>query len=278
MRDAEEFVSQIALEGRFAETSRLINDKTVFADNTNVFENAIRMASLEKNPERNHLGWLWKGVSLDIMENVVDNFKNAPDCLLTTKAPLLEYISWLKREKGINHCDVLLRGLCDGNDYTCLDFSFSPITRSLENQNFDGKRLTFIKRHIISVGDESAGIEAEKIEAIKADYKKRNPQNPKVNVPDCEYRRFKKLYNYPPLLILVFAKVYPSVKEVQADGKKHRIRMGDYMIVPAYGISFPGEPSCNRRPEKTVTYTVNKVWFNENSDWWDDSDDMEENE
>jgi hypothetical protein len=50
------------------------------------------------------------------------------------------------------------------------------------------------------------------------------------------------------------------------------------MIVPAYGISFPGDPSGNRRPEKTVTYTVNRVWLNENSEWQDDTDDMEEDE
>lgn len=278
MRDAEEFVSQIALEGRFAETSRLINDKTVFADNTHVLESAVKMANSEKTPERDPLGWLWKGVSLDVMEKVVADFKNAPDCLLTTKAPLMEYISWLKNEKGVTCCDILLRGLCDGDDYTCAEYSFSPISRSLENRTFDGKRLTFIKRHIISRGDEAAGISQEKIEEIKAEYKSRNPQNKKVNVPDAEYRRFKKLHNCPPLLILVFAEVFPSVKEVQADGKKHRVRIGEGMIVPAYGISFPGDPSGNRRPEKTVTYTVNRVWLNENSEWQDDTDDMEEDE
>ena len=278
MRDAEEFVSQIALEGRFAETSRLINDKTVFEDNTNVLESAVKMANSEKTPVRDPLGWLWKGVSLDVMEKVVADFKNAPDCLLTTKAPLLEYISWLKNEKGVTSCDVLLRGLCDGDDYTCADRSFSPISRSLENRTFDGKRLTFIKRHIISRGDEAAGIAQEKIEEIKAEYKSKNPQAKKVNVPDAEYRRFKKLYNYPPLLILVFADVFPSVKEVQADGKKRRVRIGEGMTVPAYGISFPGDPSGNRRPEKTVTYTVNRVWLNENTEWQDDIDDMEDDE
>lgn len=278
MRDAEEFVSQIALEGRFAETSRLINDKTVFADNTNVLEAAVKMANSEKPPERDPLGWLWKGVSLDVLEKVVADFNNAPDCLLTAKAPLMEYISWLKNEKGVACCDVLLRGLCDGDDYACAGRSFSPISRSLENRTLDGKRLTFVKRHIISRGDEAAGIPQEKIEEIKAEYKSRNPQTKKVNVPDAEYRRFKKLCNYPPLLVLVFAEVFPSVKELQSDGKKRRVRIGEGIIVPAYGISFPGDPSGNRRPEKTVTYTVNRVYLNENSEWQDDTDDMEEDE
>lgn len=271
MRDAEEFVSQIALEGRFAETSRLINNQDVFADNKKVLENAVLQANSEKAPAKDPLGWLWKGVPLDIMEKVVADFKNAPDCLLTTKAPLLEYISWLKNEKGIHRCDVLLRGSHGDTEFTCADFPFKPISRSLENRDFDGKRLTFIKRHIISRGDEAAGLEPEQIEAVKTAYAGKN-------VPDSEFRRFKKRNGNPPLLILVFANVYPSVKEVQADGKKKRVRIGDCMIVPAYGISFPGDPSGNRRPEKTVTYTVNRVWLNENSEWHDDSDDMEEDE
>ncbi len=267
MRDAEEFVSQIALEGRFAETSRLINDKTVFADNIRVLETVVKMANAEKAPEWDpHFGWLWKGVSLDVIEKVVSDFKNAPDCLLTTKAPLLEYISWLRSVKGITMCDVLLRGQGYGDGYTCEGYSFTPISRSLENRNFDGKRLTFIKRHIISRGDEAAGIAQDKIEEIKAN-------SGMVNVPDKEYRRFKKENNYPPLLILVFAEVFPSGKEIQADGKKHRVRIGDGMIVPAYGISFPGDPSGNRRPEKLVSYTVNRVWLNEHTEWHDDTDD-----
>ena len=65
---------------------------------------------------------------------------------------------------------------------------------------------------------------------------------------------------------------------VTPDGKKRREQIGEGKIVPAYAISFPGDPSGNRRPEKTVTYTVNRVWLNENIEWRDDTDDMEEDE
>ena len=50
------------------------------------------------------------------------------------------------------------------------------------------------------------------------------------------------------------------------------------MIVPAYGISFPGDPSGRRRPEKTVTYTVNTVWLRDNIEWNDNINNMEEDE
>jgi hypothetical protein len=41
MRAAEESVREIALAGRFAETSRLINNAQTFADNKKVFEAAV---------------------------------------------------------------------------------------------------------------------------------------------------------------------------------------------------------------------------------------------
>lgn len=270
MRDASEFVCKIDLEGRFAETSRLVNEDQVFADNKKVFESAIEAATSEKQPERDKLGWLWKDVSIEIAEKVVANFKNAPDCLLTTKAPLLEYLNWLKNERGIHRCDILLRGICDGGEYKCAGLRFNPITRSLENMDFDGKRLTFIKRHIISRGDEAAGLTQEQIEAIKTAYEGEN-------IPDSEFRKFKKDNNRPPLLILVFASVSAS-KQTQSNGKKRRERIGRSIIVPAYGISFPGNASSKRRPEKMVTYTVNTTWLKDNSEWEDDTDEMEEYE
>lgn len=268
MRDAEQFVSQIALEGRFAETSRLINDESVFADNAATFEKAVKAASEAVPTERDPLGWLWKDVPVDIIEQVVSNFKNAPDCLLTTKSPLLEYISWLRNEKGITSCDVLLRGKCDGDACKCAGFAFTPISRSLEDQSMSGKRLTFIKRHIISRGDEAAGLSKEEIQSIKDQYNGRN-------IPDSEFRKYKWLHHNKPLLILVFASVSASRKEIDAAGKQRRVKIGESKVVPGYGISFPGDTKGRRRPEKTVTYTVNRVWLTENLEWQDDTDDME---
>ena len=278
MRDAEEFVSQIALAGRAAETSRLINDEEVFLDNKAVFENAIKTAIAEKNGatpvDPLGLGYLWKGVSLDIMEKLVSDFKNAPDCLLTTKAPLLEYISWLRTEKKIDKCDILLRTI-EYDPQKVIEragLSFTPMSRSLENQDLNGKRLTFIKRHVISRGrDEAAGLDREEFNQIKANYGE-------GDIPDKEFRKFKKDKNRPPLLILYFVKVFASKQIITAEGKKRRTPLGEGKTVPAYAISFPGDPSGNRRPEKTVTYTVNRVWLNENSEWQDDTDDMEEDE
>jgi hypothetical protein len=274
MRSATEFVREIALDGRFAETSRLINNDQTFADNKKAFEDIVAKASKAKPPEQTKLGWLWKGVPIEILEEVVENFKNAPDCLLTTKAPLHEHIRWLKTGKGIAICDILLRGadLSNAEKLTVCGLEIKPITRSLENRTLntqESRRLTFIKRHIISRGDEAAGLSGTEIEQINRTY-------PNRNIPDTEYRKFKSKNGYPPLLILVFAEVSAS-EQVEADGKRKRKKIGESKIVPAYGISFPGDPSGLKRPEKTVSYIVNSTWLKENSEF-PDNDEMEEDE
>ena len=269
MRDAEQFVRQIALEGRCAETSRLINKDEVLADNRVVLEDAVKFADQNARREKTKLGWLWQNVPLEVIEKVVREFKNAPDCLLTTKDPLLEHLSWLKGDKGISFCDVLLKGDPNGDAEHCAGIGFDPIKRSLEDQNLTGKRLTFIKRHVLSRGDEAAGLSPEEIQAVEQGYDGEN-------VPDAEFRRYKLRHHNRPLLILVFASVYSSVKKVVGD-KARRERNDEHKVVPAYCISFPGDSTGKKRPEKMVSYTVNKVWLKDNAEIPEyDDDDIEE--
>ena len=49
----------------------------------------------------------------------------------------------------------------------------------------------------------------------------------------------------PPLVILVLATFIEEGRNP--------------LTVPAYGISFPGNPSSSKHPEKTVTYTINRI-------------------
>lgn len=261
MRSATEFVRQIALDGRFAETSRLINDEQKVADNKKVLEDAVTAAATVKQLEQTKLGWLWTGVPIGILENVVENFHNAPDCLLTTKAPLKEHLAYLKG-KGVTTCDVLLRSVDNREaDFDCAGRMIAPVERLLEDSDLSGRRITFNKRNISSPDDESAGLPEEAIKAIK----EANKGKP------CRkgYRKYRAEHKMPPLLILVFAKVSASEKK---QGKKRKA-VGEIKVVPAYGISFPGD--ANGLPEKRVAYTVNAVFYQKNTDF-DDSDEAED--
>lgn len=256
---AQTWVKEIDLEGRFAETSRILNSEDVFRDNASTFERAVSEASNNGNkPEKTNLGWFWKGVPISVLEGVVENFKNAPDCLMTTKAPLTEYINWLKVSKGQRSCDVLLRSLKEGDpSYSCAGYDIVTVERLLESSSMDGKTLTFIKRHITSRGDESAGIPEAEIASINEKYDGKN-------VPDSEYRKYKGARGYPPLLVLVFASVAASEKGGR--GEKRKI-LSERKIVPAYGISFPGDPGSQKRASKTVSYEVNAPWQRQFDEW-----------
>jgi hypothetical protein len=269
---AQTWVKEIDLEGRFAETSRLINNSAVFKDNSATFERAVAEATKHGKPQKTLLGWFWKSVPIQILDGVVENFKNAPDCLMTTKAPLTEYINWLKSNKCVTTCDLLLRSLKDGTpSVRCAGYDIVPVNRLLEVMSLEGKTLTFIKRHISSRGDEAAGIAEADIAQINATYEGKN-------VPDSEYRKYKSLHGFPPLLILVFASVAAS--ERAGRGKKRKV-LSESIIVPAYGISFPGDPGGRRKAEKTVAYEVNATWqrqFNEWAVYETDDDETEDDE
>jgi len=240
MRAAEESVREIALAGRFAETSRLINNAQTFADNKKVFEAAVVAADKVKPSTEIKLGLFWAGVPIDILETLVENFKNAPDCLLTTKAPLQAYIKWLKDAKNVTTCDVLLKSLPEerkGGKVDCAGHPVFAVERSLERGTLDDKRIIFMRRHITSEGDQSAGLSDEVVQSLKKNA-------PGTNI-DKECRKYRAEHQMPPLLILIFATVKDDA--------------GKTLTVPAYGISFPGDPSGSKRPEKTVAYTINKI-------------------
>lgn len=240
MRSAEEFVRQIALDGRFAETSRLINNDQIFEDNKQVFADTVMAADKMKQPEKTKLGYLWQGIPIEILENVVENFKNAPDCLLTQKTPLKEYLAYLKCEKGISTCDMLLRSLPEKGEGEELDFvgyRVFAVKRSLEKGTLNDKRIVFMRRHITSEGDQSAGLSEGTIQSLKK-------SAPGKDI-DKKCRKYRGEHQMPPLVILVLATFIEEGRNP--------------LTVPAYGISFPGNPSSSKHPEKTVTYTINRI-------------------
>ena len=45
---------------------------------------------------------------------------------------------------------------------------------------------------------------------------------------------------------------------------KKRMQRSRPLLVPAFGIGFPGDPGSRRKPEKLVQYRVNMVWMKKN--------------
>lgn len=268
MRTAQTITHKIALAGHFVETYRLLNKPEILQKNEQVLLHAVEEAKKNGKGELHSLGYLWKGVPLQIVQNLVVSFRNAQDCMKCASGPLGNFLVWWKSSKG-DTCDILLRSLKKegkGGRITRSDLPIYPVSRKLENKTLDADRLTFTKGHIISKGDEAAGIPAAEVKRINDEY---NANTGGSNVPDREYRKYKAEHSMPPLLILEFASVHSCTDESQQK------------IVPAYGISFPGNPSNGKTPEKLVEYTVNTTWMRLNADGLDaysDSDYAEEDE
>jgi hypothetical protein len=243
MRTGRKVPMQIALEGRLAETSVLFGDNEVLQHNKKVLEAACTQSEQEVAVRSEPgLGYLWKSVSPGIIMTAVQAFENHPECLLTYADPLVQYIEWLSSQADTRF-DVLLRSVSGREeDYEVGELKISPMERTVVS--LEKSRIEFNKRRVASKGDERAGLTKEQIQQVKDNY-------PGENVPDKEYR---KVVGRNPLFMIFFARVRTGQNDSSAK------------IVPAYGISFPGDAGSARRPAKLVEYVVTTTWWEQNYD------------
>jgi hypothetical protein len=251
MRTGRRVPIQIALEGRLAETAVLLGSEESLRHNKAVLEAVCSQAERETPHRREHgLGYLWKSVSPGIVITAIEAFENHPESLLTYCDPLVQYINWLASGGAV--FDVLLRSSSiRAADYDVAGLKIAPVLRTVPD--LDESRIEFNKRRVGSKGDERAGLKDTEIRDAEAAY-------PEENVPDRIYRQVP---GRNPLFLIYFAKITKRDSSVSK-------------IVPAYGISFPGDAGSLRRPEKLVEYVVNTTWWQQNFDLTDEDSEEEE--
>jgi hypothetical protein len=163
---------------------------------------------------------------------------------------LVQYINWLASGGAV--FDVLLRSSSiRAADYDVAGLKIAPVLRTVPD--LDESRIEFNKRRVGSKGDERAGLKDTEIRDAEAAYAEEN-------VPDRIYRQVP---GRNPLFLIYFAKITKRDSSVSK-------------IVPAYGISFPGDAGSLRRPEKLVEYVVNTTWWQQNFDLTDEDSEEEE--
>ena len=78
-------------------------------NNFGVLKDIIIKANELKSPEESSgLGYLWKSIPSNLIKQAINGFLNHPECMLTDKRPLIQYIEWLE-EQGDREFDILLR-------------------------------------------------------------------------------------------------------------------------------------------------------------------------
>lgn len=243
MRSGRNIPVNISLDGRLAETSLIYSDPEYLAYNMDVLTGTISSAMTHVDAETIKLGYLWREVPSTVVQAAIMNYRNHPANMLTYPEPLVEHLRKLSSE-GMEKCDILLRSV---SEKTADKISICNFEVWLPERNvavFDDTKIEFSKRRVASKGDENAGISDDEIKRIKKQYGGKN-------MPDRVYRKYRRDHGLPPLFMINF---------VKAIGKTN----GRGAVVPCFSLSFPGDPGSSRRPEWTVQYSVNAVWWQQN--------------
>jgi len=259
MRTGRKVPIRIALEGRLAETSVVFADDVSVKHNRKILESLVTFCDKEvKVVDTNEpdqylkLGYLWKGVPPRLITSAITEFSNHPACLLTYPEPLIQHIEWICTGKH-NKFDVLLRSQTEvSREEPFGSYTISPPSRTAES--WENNTVVFNRRRIGSIGDERAGLSKDEIEQVKNNYNGKN-------VPDREYR---KVANRNPLFIIYLI----NVKKTKDDEES--------ILVPAFAVSFPGDPGSAKKPAKLVEYVVNTTWWKQN--YGDPEEEQEEEE
>jgi hypothetical protein len=243
MRSGRNIPVNISLEGRLAETSLVYSDPEYLAYNMDVLTGAISSAMTHVEAETIKLGYLWREVPSTVIQTAIMNYRNHPANMLTYPEPLVEHLKKLSSE-GMEKCDILLRSVSEDAADKISICNFEVWLPERNVTVFDDTKIEFSKRRVASKGDEKAGIPDDEIKRIKERYGDKN-------MPDREYRKYRGEHGLPPLFMINF---------VKAIGKTNRRKA----VVPCFSLSFPGDPGSSRRPEWTVQYSVNAVWWQQN--------------
>ncbi len=251
MRTGRKVPIRIALEGRLAETSVILADDDSINHNRQILESVCAQCDKEVKAVDTHapgqylqLGYLWKGVSPEIIISAVKAFLNHPACLLTYADPLVQHIEWICKAGNIKF-DVLLRSLAETSKQTKKQetigpYMITPVERTVES--WSNIEIAFVKRRVGSKGDERAGLTKTEIDEVQKNFTGKN-------LPDREYR---KVLNRNPLFLIYLV----NVKKGRDDSKS--------IIVPAFGVSFPGDSGSAKRAAHLVEYVVNTRWWEQN--------------
>jgi hypothetical protein len=255
MGSSEKVTVEVGLSREFIETTTLHDEPPILEVNRDLArELGHRLGEIGKPPssgERFGGGWLVKHMPVEIVLDFLRGYRNHPGSLFTDPELVGKYIE-TRRLDELGEWDILIAGITDkqAEPTTHLDESFGiPLLcqRRARGDGSDEKTIRIQKQRISSRGVERAGLTKAEIQRIEEDYDAlvgRADTDSRPNYPDRIYRARRSR----PLLVIHLLSI----------GKEDEDFTGQPPIV-AWSISFP----ITRHPERTVTYVVNQVWFQE---------------
>ena len=254
MRKGIQVPHKISLDGRLIETTALASNEEIIEKNIKLTDSFITSIQGDGDItyERTPIGHLWSGVNLVQLASYIENFNNHPESFYTFyPKPLSEQLNSLQTEYP--HGLVLIRTLAPKPGDAKLPFgkglTGTGAYRSAKMALLEKTFVSFKKKARMGESiDETAGLPAEEIEAIKSANKGKTI-NPRL---------YREAPGKKPLLI-----IHP----LRVEGIKKDVVVG-------YGFSFPGSAD-SRRPQNLVEYIVNIPYWKKA--YGDSLDEEEEN-
>ncbi|NQW53942.1 MAG: Z1 domain-containing protein [Rhodospirillales bacterium] len=259
MGSGEKLVMSIGLGEKFAETAILRRDAASlnanraavrhFAESLDAGGTSVASAQPVSG------GYLLQGVSAELVQQFISEFRNHPGSLLTASDPVRRYIDD-RRDSELARWDVLFASLKQHDPKGRTDSSLGiaiHCQRRGPGSRSDNETLRVTnKQRVASRGVEKAGLTREQVAAAEAAYLESAKTD---NFPDRIYRKVRER----PLLIIHLLVI----------GKEDEDLSSQEPTV-AWSISFPHTDL----EEKKVEYVVSTTWWRENYRDELDDDDM----
>ncbi|MEP0961040.1 MAG: Z1 domain-containing protein [Roseobacter sp.] len=183
---------------------------------------------------------VWKSVSSDMVKTYLRDFMNHPDAERTQTEPVIRYIEEREGE-NLSHWDIVFVGSSDRNasasNHLNIDLKLQERTPAIRE---DGK-VVATSRRFSSRGVVRLGMDDTAIGKVKSTAEVEGTKN----IADSAYLAERER----PLLAIHFLKLL----------KDNAVT--DEPPVTAWTIGFPN----SKRKNKTVSYRVNTVWWQQNS-------------
>jgi hypothetical protein len=270
MGTGKKITLQIGLGNNFIETATLAASPSAIRDNRNAATMLTdQLRALGKDPKdaiQSTSGYLLQNVDYEPIVAFIRGFRNSEGSLLTEPGPVAQYIEE-RTDDELASWDVLFASV-KASDKKLVDTSVLGRTINCQERTIGDRsndiaiRITN-KQRVSTRGIERAGLSAELIAQVEADFVASHPAEQKKlasgkrpNYPDLIYRRVRTR----PLLVIHLLDL--SLPE----GKDLKTKLPDEPVI-AWSISFP----TTRKPEQKVEYVVGSVWLQENDR--DDRDD-----
>ena len=254
MRHSANATISIDYYGELIETRKLLSEQIKVQENLVTLKQFITKLSRKPQDTNETKNFLWRNIDSELVLEFIKKFNNHPLNIKTDYKCVEKYIE----NQNLNLFDVaIITNSNKDSGYEIINESIT-IYKELRSSFIDDKTIQVSgnKSRVGSISDEKIGLDQTEIANLAKTFNGKK-------LSGADYRQLRK----KPLLILHIL----DIQEKSKDEAPYKYPIS----VVAYGISFPGEANYNSKKSKSVSYTVNRTWLENNNLLDEDIDDEE---